>query len=153
MDFDFIAPGEKAALIAITQPDILQCVQNVLTDSNFKYHSVDTSDEFATRFGQFEYLPVIIHETFASNSLEENETLKIAQRFSMPVLRHAVFFLIGERFETMNTLQAFQQSMHAVINPTELPNMKAILDKTLTESDLFMHTYRDVFTLNSKGDL
>jgi hypothetical protein len=31
--------------------------------------------------------------------------------------------------------------------------MKAILDKTLTESDLFMHTYRDVFTLNSKGDL
>ena len=71
----------------------------------------------------------------------------------MPVRRHVVFFLIGERFETMNTLQAFQQSMHAVINPTELPNMKAILDKTLTESDLFMHTYRDVFTLNSKGDL
>jgi len=58
--------------------------------------------------------------------------------------RHAVFFLLGAAFETLNTLQAFSQSVHCVVNYTEIPVIGQLIQKTVAENNLFLNTFRDI---------
>ena len=41
-------------------------------------------------------------------------------------------------------MQAFQQSVHLVLNPVDLPNLTAILKKSLAENDLLYRSYKDI---------
>jgi hypothetical protein len=59
-----------------------------------------------------------------------------------------VFILLGNSFSTLNTLQAFQQSVHAVVNRDEMallgPNILGpIVQRVAADNDLFLHVYRD----------
>ena len=47
-------------------------------------------------------------------------------------------------FESLNTLQAFAQSVHCVLNFSELSMLKEVVQKTIAENDLFLSTFRDV---------
>jgi hypothetical protein len=67
----------------------------------------------------------------------------MVQSLSMSQRRYAVFFLIGETFESLNTLQAFAQSVHCVLNFAELPMLKEVVQKTIAENDLFLSTFRE----------
>jgi hypothetical protein len=43
-------------------------------------------------------------------------------------------------------MQAFAQSVHLVLNPVDLPNLTAILKKSLAENDLLYKSYKDILT-------
>ena len=46
--------------------------------------------------------------------------------------------------ETLNTMQAFAQSVHCVINYSELPMFSELVQKTVAENEVFLTTYRDI---------
>jgi hypothetical protein len=54
--------------------------------------------------------------------------------------------LLGESFQTFTPMQAFQQSVHAVINSSELFLLKQLIEKTIADNDLFLQTYRETQT-------
>jgi len=143
-DFDFIGPTDNPALLAISTPEYLLQAKTILAEMGYKIHSVDSHLQFETRFNQVNYQVVVVEETFAGKPLEENPSLTMLQRLQMSQRRHAVFFLIGLGFETLNSLQAFSQSVHCVINYTEMPMFADIARKTITENNLFLTTYREV---------
>jgi hypothetical protein len=64
----------------------------------------------------------------------------------MPVnqRRHATIVLLGNSFKTFAPMQAFQQSVHAVINGAEIPMLKHLVEKAVTENDLFLFSFRDI---------
>ncbi len=41
-------------------------------------------------------------------------------------------------------MQAYAQSVHLVVNPTDISNLGAILKKGLADFELFYRVYRDV---------
>jgi hypothetical protein len=45
--------------------------------------------------------------------------------------------------ETLNTMQAFSQSVHCVINYSELQILPELVQKTVAENEMFLNTYRD----------
>jgi hypothetical protein len=55
-----------------------------------------------------------------------------------------VVFLLGASMETLNTMQAFAQSVHCVINYSELPMFAELAQKTLAENEMFLAPYRDI---------
>ena len=62
--------------------------------------------------------------------------------------RQAVFVLLGNSFSTLNSMQAFQQSVHAVINRDEMamlgPSVLGpIIQRIVADNDLFLHVLRD----------
>jgi hypothetical protein len=66
----------------------------------------------------------------------------------MPQRRHAVFILLGSSYGTLSALQAFQQSVHAVVNREELgllgPNILGpIIQRVVAGNDLFLNVFRD----------
>src|ERR1700687_3681453 len=115
-EFDFISPTDKPALLAISNPEWMGLANMVASELGYKAHSVNTHEEFLTRFNQVQYQLLILEEVFACASLQENVSLLTLQGMHMAQRRHTVVVLLGSSFQTLNTLQAFQFSVHVVVN-------------------------------------
>jgi hypothetical protein len=100
--------------------------------------------DFASRFNATPYQVVVIDETFEGFPPHENPTVQFAQRLPMPQRRHAVFFLIGDIFATLSGIQAYQQSVHAVVNYSEMPLIGQVVEKVVAENDAIYAVYREM---------
>jgi len=142
--FDFISATDKPALVAFSTPEWLEEVKKALQQLGYKVHTAATHSDFLVRFSQVHYKVVVIEERFAANTLEENLTLQAIQKMPLSQRRHATVVLIGESFQTFTPMQAFQHSVHAVINSSELFLVHQLIEKSVADNDMFLHSYNDV---------
>lgn len=142
--FDFITATDKPALVAFSNPELLQAAKTALQELGYKVHTAATHGDFMIRFSQIRYQIVILEELFCANSLAENTTLRALQQMPMNQRRHATIILIGDSFQTFTPMQAFQQSVHAVINPSELFLLRQLIEKAVADNAMFMHNFRMV---------
>ena len=145
-DFEnqFVTAADKPALIAFSTPDWLEAVKVALKALGYKVHTAATHSDFLVRFSQVRYQVVIVEELFGANNVEENSTLKALQTMPMSLRRHATVILLGNSFQTFAPMEAFQQSVHAVINSSEMFMLKQLIEKAVAENDLFLQSYREV---------
>lgn len=141
--FDFISATDKPALLAFSTPEWLETTRAALSELGYKVHTAATHGDFLIRFSQTRYLVVIIEERFAANDITENLTLRAVQNMPMNQRRHATVILVGDSFQTFTPMQAFQQSVHSVINSSELFLLKQLIEKTVAENELFLHNFID----------
>ena len=141
--FDFISATDKPALLAFSTPEWLEAAKTALTELGFKVHTAATHGDFLIRFSQIRYQVVIVEELFAAGSIGENQTLQALQAMPMNQRRHATVILFGDSFQTFTPLQAFQQSVHAVINSSELFLLKQLIEKAVADNNLFLNSYRE----------
>jgi hypothetical protein len=141
--FDFVSATDKPALLAFSTPEWLEASRTALSEIGYKVHTAATHGDFLIRFSQTRYQVVIIEERFAANDITENLTLRSMQNMPMSQRRHSTVILVGDSFQTFTPMQAFQQSVHAVINSSELFLLKQLIEKTIGENELFLHTLRE----------
>jgi DNA-binding SARP family transcriptional activator len=144
--FDFISTSDKPALLAFSSPEWLEAARSALTELGYKVHTAATHGDFLVRFSQIRYQVVIIEELFAANNTSENLTLKALQIMPMNERRHATIILFGDSYQTFTPLQAFQNSVHAVINSSELFLLKQLVEKAIADNNLFLHSFRETQT-------
>jgi len=140
----FITTADKPALIAFSTPDWLDAVKAVLKELGYKVHTAATHSDFLVRFNQVRYQVVVVEELFCANNLDENSTLKALQNMSMNLRRHATVILLGNSFQTFTPMEAFQQSVHVVINSSEMFMLKQLIEKAVADNALFLQSYREV---------
>ena len=143
MDFEFVSPDDKPALLGLTTPEWQAQGRTVLSELDYKPHVAANHDDFFNRFNRTRYQLVLMEELFASTSLAENRSLNYLQSQMMSQRRYAIVFLISEQFPTMSSMHAFQQSVHAVIHPRDLDKLKPIVQQVVADQDLFLHVFRD----------
>jgi hypothetical protein len=141
--FDFISATDKPALLAFSTPEWLEAAKAALQELGYKVHTAATHADFLIRFAEVRYQVVVIEELFAANTPEENATLQSLQRMPVSQRRHATVILFGNSFQTFTPMQAFQQSVHAVINSSELFLLKQLIEKTVADNTMFLHSYRE----------
>src|SRR5712671_6471974 len=141
--FDFISASDKPALLAFSTPEWLEAARTALSELGYKVHTAATHGDFLIRFSQIRYQVVILEELFAANNLSENLTLQALQQMPMTQRRHATVILFGESFQTFTPMQAFQHSVHAVVNTSELFLLKQLIEKAIADNSLFLKSYRD----------
>lgn len=139
--YDFLSPSDQPALIGISTLEWLGNVRAALTDLNYKVHAAADQEDFITRFNRTHYQVTVIEEAFAVHSPEENVALGTLQRMLMGQRRHAVIILIGQQFTSLDRLQAYQQSVQAVINPAELEHLHDIIQQVVADNELFMQSF------------
>ena len=142
-DFDFISATDKPALLAFSTPDWLGTAQAALQELGYKVHTAATHSDFLIRFSQIHYQVVILEELFGANSIAENSTLQSLQNMPMNQRRHATVILFGDSFQTFTPMQAFQQSVNAVINPSEIFLLKQLIEKAVADNAFFLHSFRE----------
>jgi hypothetical protein len=141
--FEFISTSDKPALLAFSTPEWLEAARTALVELGYKVHTAATHGDFLVRFSQIQYQVVVVEELFAANNVSENLTLKALQTMPMSQRRHATVILFGDSYQTFTPLQAFQQSVHAVINSSELFLLKQLIEKAVADNTLFLNSYRD----------
>jgi len=142
--FDFVSTADRPALIAFSTPEWLETAKGALVELGYKVHTAATHTDFLVRFGQVRYHVVIIEELFGANSLEENLTLKAIQQMPVSQRRHATIILLGDSFQTFVPMEAFKQSVHAVVNSSEMFLLRQLVEKAVADNDIFLHSFRDV---------
>jgi len=143
VEFDFLTAEDKPALLGLTTPEILETATKALDQLGYKVHTAVNHGEFLHKYSQVAYQVVILEETFSANTSEENESLIALQRMPMHQRRHTVALLFGFSLATFNPLQAFQNGVHAVVNPSEMFLLIQLLQKAVTDNDLFLHSFRE----------
>src|SRR3989454_3259304 len=141
--FDFISTTDKPALLAFSSPEWLEAARTALNELGYKVHTAATHGDFLIRFSQIRYQVVIVEELFAANNMSENMTLQALQHMPMAQRRHSTVILFGDAFQTFTPMQAFQQSVHAVINSSELFLLKQLIEKAVADNALFEHSFRE----------
>jgi len=149
--FDFVSATDRPALLALTKPEWITVVQTALSELGYKVQKIGTHLEFPSRFAQVPYQILVIEDGFAETPLADNMTLQIVQALPMNQRRHTTIVLIGENYETLNALQAFQMSVHAVINYSEMPLFRQLLKKVISENDSFLSNFREISQRVSQG--
>jgi hypothetical protein len=144
--FDFVSATDKPALLAFSTPEWLDAAKTALTELGYKVHTAATHSDFLIRFSQIRYQVVVIEERFAANELSENLTLQALQHMPMSQRRQATVILFGDSFQTFTPMQAFQQSVHAVINSSELFLLKQLIEKAVADNTLFLTSFREAQT-------
>jgi hypothetical protein len=142
-EFDFVSATDKPALLAFSTPEWLEAARAALQELGYKVHTAATHSDFLIRFSQFRYQVVILEELFAANSITENTTLQTLQHMPMSQRRHATVILFGNSFQTFTPMQAFQQSVNAVINSSEIFLLKQLIEKSVADNDFFLHSFRE----------
>jgi hypothetical protein len=140
-EFDFILATDRPALLALSTMEWLATAKSALSGLGYKVHVASNHEDFLTRFARVQYQLVVIEELFAASTPEENLTLQEFKRMPMGQRRHAVSILIGDRFKTLDRMQAFLESFHAVVNSAELESFGPIVQQTVADHDLFMQTF------------
>ena len=143
MDFDFLTPEDKPALVALSTPEMEETAKTALDQLGYKVHVATNHGEFQHRFAQVPYHVLIIDELFNATAPEENESLQMVQRMPMNFRRHAVVILLGYSMSTFNPMQAFQQGVHAVVNPAEMFLLIQLIEKAVADNNFFLHNFRD----------
>ena len=141
--FDFVSVTDKPALVAFSTPDWMEAAKTALKELGYKVHPAATHGDFLIRFSQIRYQLVVLEELFCANTISENLTLQSLQNMPMHQRRHATIILLGDSFQTFTPLQAFQQSVHAVVNRSELFLLTQLIEKAVADTELFMHSYRE----------
>jgi len=139
--FEFLSATDKPALVAFSTPEWLEAARKALQELGYKVHTAATHGDFLVRFSQARYQVVILEERFAANDISENLTLQALRNMPMGQRRHATIILLGDSFLTFTPMQAFQQSVHAVINSSELFLLQQLIEKTVTDNTLFLHSF------------
>src|ERR1043166_2551966 len=136
VEFDFTSPTDKPALIGLTSSPLLAAIPAALAEAGYKVHEAINHEDFIQRFSQLQYQVVVLEELFSAAKPEENLALARLRRMQMSLRRHTVIVLIGESFTTLNSLQAFQQSVHAVVHQNDLPSFGKIVQQAVAEINL-----------------
>jgi PleD family two-component response regulator len=142
--FDFVSNEDKPALIAFSSPEWLSEAKTALQELGYKVHTAATHSDFLMRFSQVHYQVVILEELFGANTPDENLTLKAVQVMPVNQRRHSTILLIGNSFQTFVPMEAFKNSVHAVINSSEMFLLKQLIEKAVADNQLFLQSYREV---------
>jgi hypothetical protein len=142
--FDFVSTEDKPALIAFSTPEWLEATKTSLQELGYKVHTAATHSDFLVRFSQVRYQLVVLEELFGANTLEENLTLKALQQMPMNQRRYSTIVLLGNSFQTFTPMEAFQHSVHAVINSSEMFLLKQLVEKAVADNAVFLNPFREV---------
>ena len=142
-EIDLLNATDRPVLLGLATPDWAAACKKTLEDLGYKVHCADSHSDFMSRFVQIQYPLLILEESFDAAPPQDNQTLKALQAMPMGQRRHVVSVLVGKSFQTLHPMQAFQQSVHAVVNAGDLGKLPQIIQKAVADHGLFYGVFRD----------
>src|SRR5688572_26369278 len=151
MDFEFLTPADRPALLGLTTPEFVEAARTALLGLGYKVHTAFNHGDFIARFTRIQYQIVLLEQLFDAGVPEENLTLQNLQVMPMNQRRHAAILLLGNSFQTLNAMQAFCHSVHAVINQNDIEKLPQIIQQVVSDNDIFLNVYRETSIRVAQG--
>ena len=146
---DFIEEEEKRALICDDDKSHQDILRLALKELGYRAAIGNDHKDVLEKI-RFEHFDVIIlHDNFGSWLLSENSVLNFIQPMAIATRRDIFVTLIGNEYRTFDSMMAFSKSVNLVVKEDDLPTIKPILKKAISDNDKFYKIFKE--TLSSSG--
>ena len=139
---DFFELGDKTSLVC-ADPATTEVVRGTLRELDYKSHVAENGETAIERIRYTPYDVLVLHENFAGSSLRSNVVLNYLSALPMAQRRYTFVCIIGPSFKTLDAMQAFAESVHLVLNPSDLPNFGPILKKGLSDFESLYRAFKE----------
>ncbi len=150
-EFGVYEEGTINVMVCDNSPESLALIVTAIKDLGFKEEIPASLNDALDRLKYNKYEIVFLSEGFSGSSPGGNKVLEHFNRMSMVNRQNTFIMLIGNNYSTLSNIEAFSKSVNAVINIKDLPNMKEILKRSLSDNDLFYSAYKDVLRDLKRG--
>ena len=138
-----VEEGAKTSLICEDNQEFRNTITSVLKELKYETDTAANADEAFEKLRFNRYDVVAISEKYAGSAPENNELLKHLQTMPMSNRRHIFVALFGEDLVTGDNMQAFDKSVNVVINEKDLPTLKTVLKRSISDNDQFYKVYKE----------
>jgi len=138
-----VEEGAKTSLICEDNQESRNTIISVLKELKYETDPAANADEAFEKLRFNKYDVVAINEKFAGSTPEANELLKHLQTMPMSNRRHIFVALFGQDLPTNDNMKAFDKSVNVVINEKDLPNLKSVFKRSISDNDLFYKVYKE----------
>jgi CheY-like chemotaxis protein len=90
-----------------------------------------------------QYGTIVLNERFGGSTPENNAVYKFLQFMPMSARRNIFLVLIGKDFKTGDNMTAFAKSSNITVNEKDIPDLKAIIKKSVADNDQFYKVFRE----------
>ena len=132
---------DKIALILDRQND--EAWTNALTELEYKLQRAKSPEHAVHKLKFNQYHVVAFHEKFGDTTLETSPLYEYIRDMSMDTRRKAFVALVGEKFKTLDHMEALAYSVNVVVNQNDLGQLETILKKSIGENDMFYKVYKE----------
>lgn len=140
-DFPIYDENDKLALILDDADKNLW--PDVLEERGFKVQFAKSPEHAVHKMKFTHYHFVILHENYGKVALEKNPVYRALAAMPMTTRRNIFFAIIGEKFKTLNNMQAFSTSANLVINEKDRDKLARILKKAISEHEVFYKVFKE----------
>ena len=141
---EFLQSGAMSALICVDEPERLRAVKTALTELNFHGSLASSVKEALSKLRYNQYDLVIVDEEFCGETAENNTILRYLQPMPMSTRRNIFLAMISKKQRTLDNLVCFAMSVNAVINVSDVPKVKMIMERALSEHRRFYKVFSDM---------
>jgi CRISPR/Cas system-associated exonuclease Cas4 (RecB family) len=139
---------DKIALILDRKNDELWTT--ALTELEYKLQRAKSPEHAVHKLKFNQYHVVVFHEKFGDTTLETSPLYEFIRDMPMDSRRKAFVALVGDKFKTLDNMEAFAYSVNLVINQKDMGELETILKKSTGENDTFYKVYRETMTALGK---
>jgi hypothetical protein len=121
-----------------------------LTDLEYKLQRAKSPEHAIHKLRFNQYHVIVFHEKFGDSTLETSPLYEFIRDMSMDTRRKIFVAMVGDKFKTLDNLEALAYSVNLVINQKDMDQLETILKKSIGENDLFYKVYRETMTALGK---
>lgn len=140
-EFPIYDENDKLALV-LDEPNSNAWV-DVLEERGFKVQFAKSPEHAVHKMKFTHYHFVVLNEKYGKCALEKNPVYRSLVELPMVTRRHIFFAIMGEKFKTLNDMQAFGYSVNLVINEKDLDNLSKIIKKSISENEMFYKVFKE----------
>ncbi len=141
--FDFIEEEGKTALICEPSDDGFKKIRTVVELLEYHPTRAESTMDALKKLQYHTYDVVVINEAFDTPPGSPNRVQAYLGQLPMNDRRGTLAVLITERFKTMDSMAAFNNSVNLVVNPADMDNIGRILERGIAENTLFFQPLGD----------
>ena len=139
---------DQIALILDRQNDDLW--STALTELDYKLQRAKSPEHAIHKLRFNQYHVVAIHEKFGDTTLETSPLYEFVRDMPMDTRRKTFVALVGEKFKTLDNMEALSYSVNLVINQNDFEQLETVLKKSIGENETFYKVYRETMTALGK---
>ena len=139
---------DKIALILDRQNDELW--DTTLTELEYKLQRAKSPEHAIHKLRFNQYHLVALHEKYGDTTLQTSPLYEYIRDMPMYTRRKTFVALVGERFKTLDNMEALSYSVNLVINQKDMGQLETILKKSTGDNDTFYKVYRETMTALGK---
>jgi hypothetical protein len=114
-----------------------------LEERGFKLQFAKSSEHAIHKMRFTHFHCVVLNENYGGVALEKNPVYRLLAEMPMATRRNIFFAILGDKFKTLNNMEAFSYSVNLVINEKDKDKFSQILKKSIADHETFYKVFKE----------